>query len=63
MTVCRILFVSHHCGENRVVLCSIEVIAVVRKNPVIARMILPCSEENMFSCDVVGAVLVSLGLC
>jgi hypothetical protein len=39
------------------------VIAVVRKHPVIARMILPCIEESAFICAVVGAVRVSLGRC
>jgi hypothetical protein len=61
--VCRILLVRRHCGGSRAVSCSIAVIAVVRKHPVMARMILPCSDERVFSCDVVGAVLVSPGLC
>ena len=33
------------------------------EHPVIVRMILPCSEESALSCDAVGAVCVSLGLC
>ena len=61
--VLRILSVRRHCGDSRAVSCSMAVIAVVRKHPVIARMILPCSEESAFSCEVVGAVCVSLGLC
>ena len=61
--VLRILSVRRHCGDSKDVSCSMAVIAVVRKHPVIARMILPCGEESMFSCDVVGAVCVSLGLC
>jgi hypothetical protein len=61
--VLRILSVRRHCGGSRDVLCSMAVIAVVRKHPVIARMILPCIEESAFNCNVVGAVHVSLGLC
>ena len=57
--VCRILFVSRHCGDSKAVSCSMAVIAVVRKHPVIARMILPCTEESACSCAVVGAVRVS----
>ena len=52
-----------HSGESNAVSCSMAVIAVVRKHSVMARMILPCSDESAFSCDVVGAVRVSLGLC
>ena len=59
----RILLVRRHCGESRAVSCSNAVIAVVRKHPVIALIILPCSDESAFSCDVVGAVRVSPGLC
>ena len=59
----RILLVRCHCGESRAVSCSMVVIAVVLKHPVMARMILPCSEESARSCDVVGAVIVSPGLC
>ena len=59
----KILFVSRHCGESKAVSCSMAVIAVVRKHPVIARMILPCTEESACSYAVVGAVRVSLGLC
>ena len=63
VAVCRILPVRRHSGESRPISCSIAVIAVVRKHPVMARMILPCSDESAFSCDVVGAVRVSPGLC
>ena len=59
MIVRKILFVSRHCGESKAVSCSMAVIAVVRKHPVIARMILPCTEESACSCAVVGAVRVS----
>ena len=58
----RILLVRHHCGESSAVSCSMVVMAVVWKHPVMARMILPCSEESVCSCDVVGAVRVSPGL-
>ncbi len=61
--VLRIFSMRCHCGDSRAVSCSMVVIVVVQKQPVIARMILPCSEESAFSCDVVGAVCVSLGLC
>ena len=61
--VLRILFVRCHCGESNSVSCFMAVIAVVRKHPVIARIILPCSEDRARSCDVVGAVCVSIGLC
>ena len=60
--VLRIFSVRCHCGDSRPVSCSMVVIAVVRKHPVIARMILPCSEESALSCDIVGAVCVSSGL-
>ena len=63
VVVLRILSVRRHCGGSRAVSCSMAVIAVVRKHPVIARVILPCIEESTFICDVVGAVCVSLGLC
>ena len=59
----RILLVRRHCGESNPVSCSMAVIAIVRKHPVMARMILPCTEESARNCDVVGAVCVSLGLC
>ena len=61
--VLRILSVRRHCGDSRDVSCSMAVIAVVWKHPVIARMILPCIEESAFNCDVVSVVHVSLGLC
>ena len=61
--VLRILLVRCHCGESNSVSCSMAVIAVVWKHPVIARIILPCSEESARSCAVVSAVCVSLGLC
>ena len=63
VAVWRILLVSRHCGESKAVSCSKAVIAVVRKHPVIALMILPCIEESLFNCDVVGAVRTSPGLC
>jgi hypothetical protein len=59
----RILLVRRHCSESKAVSCSSTVIAVVRKHPAMALMILPCSDESAFSCDVVGAVRVSPGLC
>ena len=61
--VLRILSVRRHCDDSRAVSCSMAMIAVVRKHPVIARMILPCIEESAFICDIVGAVCVSLDLC
>ena len=39
------------------------IIVVVRKYPVIARIILPCTDDSARSCDVVDAVCVSLDLC
>ena len=63
VAVWRILLVSRHFGDSNVVSCSKALVAVVRKHPVIALMILPCSEANARSCDVVGAVRVSPGLC
>ena len=36
---------------------------MVWKYPVIVCIILPCSEESALSCDIVGAVCVSLSLC
>ena len=54
---------KHHLGGARAVSCSMAVIAVVRKYPVMARMILPCTDESALSCDVVGAICVSSGLC
>ena len=59
----RILLVRCHCGESRAASCSMVVMVVVWKHPVMARMILPCIEESACSCDVVGAVRVSPGLC
>ena len=59
----RILLVNRHCDESRAISCSNAVIAVVRKHPVMALIILPCNDESVFSCDVVGAVRVSPGLC
>ena len=61
--VLRILSVRRHCGDSKDVSCSMAVIAVVRKQPVIARIILPCTEEIARSWAVVGAVCVSFGLC
>ena len=63
MMVRRILLVRRHCDESRSVLCFIAVIAVMRKHPVMTRMILPCSEESACSCDVVDVIRVSPGLC
>jgi hypothetical protein len=60
---CRILLVRRHCGESKSVSCSMAAVAVVRKHPVMALMILPCSEESVCNCDVVCAVRVSSGLC
>ena len=59
----RILLVRCHCGESSAVSCSMVVMVVVWKHPVMARMILPYSEESACSCDMVGAVHVSPGLC
>ena len=59
----KILLVRHHCGESRAVSYSMAVIAVVRKHPVIACIILPCTEESACSCAAVGAVRVSWDLC
>ena len=61
--ILRILLVRCHCGESSSVSCSMAAIAVVRKHPVIARIILPCTEEIARSWAVVGAVCVSFGLC
>jgi len=61
--VLRIFSVRCHCGDSRAVSCSMVVIVVVWKHPVIIRMILSYSKESAFSCDVVSAVCVSLGLC
>ena len=61
--VLRILSVRCHCGDSSSVSCFIAEIAVVRKHPVIARIILSCNEESACSWDVVGVVRVSLGLC
>lgn len=58
----RVLLVRRHCGEIEAVSCSSAVIVVVRKHPVIALIVLPCSDESAFSCDVVGAVRVLPGL-
>ena len=63
VVVCSILLVRRHFGDNSSVSCSIALIAVVRKHPVIALMILPCMDASVRSCDVVGAVRVSPGLC
>jgi hypothetical protein len=54
----RILLIRRHCGGEKAVSCFNAVIAVVRKHPAMALMILPCNDESAFSCDVVGAVLV-----
>ena len=59
----KILLVRRHCRESRAVSCSMAVVAVVRKHPVIARMILSYTEESACSCAVVGAVRVSWGRC
>jgi hypothetical protein len=61
--VLRILSVRRHCDDNRDVSYSMAVIAVMRKHPIITRMILPCIEESAFNCDIVDAIHVSLGLC
>ena len=61
--LCRILLVRRHFGDSSAVSCSKALIAVVRKHPVIALIIFPCIEASTRSCDVVGAVLVSPGLC
>jgi len=63
VTVRRILLTSLHCGGGRAVSCSIAAIAVVRKQPSMARMILACTEDNAYSCAVVGAVCLSPNLC
>jgi hypothetical protein len=42
----RILFVKRHYGGGRAVSCSNAAIAVVRKHPVMALMILPCNEAS-----------------
>jgi len=63
VAVHSILLVRRHCGEISAVSCSMAVIAVVRKHPVMDRMIRPCSEDSIRSCDVDGAVVVSPGLC
>jgi hypothetical protein len=41
----RILLVRRHCGE-RAVSCSNAMIAVMRKHPVMALMILPCNDGS-----------------
>ena len=59
----RILSVRRHCGGGRAVSCSMAVIAVVRKHPVIARMILSCIEKSAFICDIIDAIYIFLNLC
>ena len=63
VTVRSILLVSRHCGESRAVSCSMAGIAVVRKQPSMAHMILACTEDSACSCAVIGAVRLSPNLC
>jgi hypothetical protein len=60
---CKILLIRHHFDDSSAVSCFKALIAVVRKYSVIAFLISPCIEGSTRSCDVVGAVLVSPGLC
>jgi hypothetical protein len=55
--------VNRHFGDNSSDSCSRVLIAVVRKNSVIALMILSWTDASARSCAVVGAVRVSPSLC
>jgi hypothetical protein len=60
---CRALFVGSHCDGSGAVSCFMTAITLVRKHPVIVRMIRFWTEDSAHSSAVVGAVLVSPGLC
>jgi hypothetical protein len=62
VAVWRILLMNRHFGDNSSDSYSKVLIMIVWKHPVIALMILPCTEANACNCAIVGAVRVSPGL-
>ena len=63
VTDLNILFRNRNCGGGSAVSASSAAVGVVLKHPVIVLMICRCAEAILFNWDVVGAVLVSPGLC